>query len=273
MLLACAPLAAQPLAWVSPRQTALAGLVAPRPDAAAPLLNPAALGRLQLAEAGVAVGQLFGVAGLPVVAAGAAAPLAGRHRAGAGVVRLGTGSLAQTFAAASYAYYQDNTCLALQAGLYQLALGDAPVATVPTVSLFGQTDLIPKLSLAGAVLNLGQPRLRAETSQRLPAALRAAAAYQASPELLLLAQAERTLNRPATLSAGAEYQVHRYLRLRAGASPWPGLLACGFRLDVWGTSVEYGLAYHTTLGNTHSLGLGWTRRTPRRTRIEADHAP
>lgn len=248
---------AQPLNWINPRQTALAGLAAPMGDAWASLVSPAALGDLEVVEANLSAGRLYGLAGLPSLSAAAAGPVWDRQRAGVGVVRLGTGALTQTFAAASYAYVLDKTSLALQVGYYQLALGEGPSTGVPTFTLAGQTKLIPHLTLAGQVQNLTQPLLRTQTGERLPASFRASGVYEASPDLWLMGQVDKTLNRSVGLAAGVEYRVHRYLRLRAGAAPLPGYIGAGVRIDVWGMALEYGLAHNGVLGQIHSLGLGW----------------
>jgi hypothetical protein len=181
----------------------------------------------------------------------------GDHKAGFGVTRLGQGNLTQTFVAGAYAYSLDKTSLGLQVGYYQLALGDAPTAGAPTVSLSGMTTLIPKLTLAGQVQNINQPKLTQTSTERLPARLQAAAVYTASDELKLLAQIDKTLNRPLGVGVGLEYKVHTYVRLRAGAAPWPGYLGAGVRVDVWGMVLEYGLAHNGVLGQVHSLGIGW----------------
>ena len=264
------PLAAQPLSWTSPRQTALAGLAAPLADGLAPLLSPAAMGEMDVPEASLAAGRLFGLAGLPVMAAGIAGPIYDAHKAGLGVVRLGSGALTQTFVAGAYAYKLDRTSLAIQGGYYQLALGDGPTVGVPTLSLAGQTRLIPRLILAGQVLNITQPILKPETGERLPATLRATAMLEAGPDLLLLVQTDKTLGRQPGLSAGAEYRVHRYVRLRAGAAPLPGWVGAGLRVDVWGMVLEYGLAHNGLLGEVHSLGVGWAYRPKPKLRTETE---
>jgi len=251
------PVLGQPLSWTNPRQTALAGLAAPMGDAWAALVSPAAIGDLEVAEANLSAGRLYGLAGLPTLSAAVAGPVWDRQRAGLGVVRLGSGALTQTFAAGSYAYVLDKTSLAVQVGYYQLALGDGPTTEVPTFTLAGQTKLIPRLTLAGQVQNLTQPLLRTQTGERLPASFRTGAVYEAGPDLWLMGQIDKTLNRPVGLAAGVEYRVHRYLRLRAGAAPLPGYIGAGVRLDVWGMVLEYGLAHNGVLGQIHSLGLGW----------------
>lgn len=248
---------AQPLNWTNPRQTALAGLAAPLGDGWSALVSPAAMGDLEVVEANLSAGRLFGLAGLPSVSAAVAGPVWDQHKAGLGVVRLGSGALTQTFAAGSYAYVLDKTSLAVQIGYYQLALGDGPTTGVPSFTLAGQTKLIPRLTLAGQVQNLTQPKLRTQTGERLPAGFRASGVYEAGPNLWLMGQIDKTLNRPVGLAAGVEYRAHRYLRLRAGAAPLPGFIGAGVRLDVWGMTVEYGLAHNGVLGQVHSLGLGW----------------
>jgi hypothetical protein len=257
-LLKGAGLHAQSFPFLSPRQTGLAGMAAPLPDGIAPLLAPAALGKMEVPEVGLAAGRLFGNLGLPVIAAGAAAPLSAGSRAGLGVVRLGTGNLTQTWAVAAYGYTLDKTCLALQVGYYQLVLGDAPTTGVPTFTLAGQSNLIPKVTLAGQVSNLAQPKLSTTTDERLPASFRASVMYEASDDLWLLVQTDKTLNRSAGFTAGLEYRLHRYLRLWGGAAPWPGLIGAGVRLDVWGMVLEYGVAHHGLLGQVHSIGIGWS---------------
>jgi len=235
----------------------------------AALQAPAALGQLDVTEVALAAGRLYGTA-LPVIAAGIAGPVYGQHRAGVAVVRMGTTGLSQLLATAAYGYKLDKTTLALQAGYYQLALGDGPTVARPTFTLAGQTELFPRVILAGQVSNLSQPRLSPTTTERLPAGLRASIAFKASDDLWLLAQTDKTLNRAAGLAFAAEYRVHRYCRLRAGAAPWPGLVGMGVRLDVWGSVVEYGLAYHGLLGQVHSLGVGWSLAPGPQARIQSE---
>jgi len=262
---------AQPLAFTSPRQTGLAGLVAPRGDGYAAILSPAAMGDMDVVQAAVTGGSLYGINGLPLGTVGVAGPVYGLHKAGLGITRLGRGALTQTFVAGSYAYILDRTSLALQAGYYQLALGDAPTAAVPTFSMSGQTRLIPKLTLAGQVNNLTQPKLRKDSDERLAASLRATAMYEPSADVSLLLQVDKTLNRAAGLGAGVEYRVHRYVQIRCGAAPWPGFIAAGVRLDVWGAVLEYGVAHNGLLGQVHSLGLGWSFLP--KSKIEANAEP
>lgn len=94
----------------------------------------------------------------------------------------------------------------------------------------------------------------------LPTVLRIGAAWQASDQLIILAETEKDLERSAQIKAGIEYRPHPLLSLRVGIRSEPARAAFGAGIHLKnGLSFHTGAEWHPTLGLTPAAMLVWRK--------------
>jgi hypothetical protein len=130
-------------------------------------------------------------------------------------------------------------------------------ATGLTFSLSALANPLPNVWLGAQIQNPVQVEMAGAV---VPAVLRIGAAWQAANTLVLLAETEKDLERPAQMKASIEYRPVDLLVLRAGIRTEPARLGFGAGIRLAnGLEFDSGAEWHPTLGITPAAMLVWRR--------------
>lgn len=131
-------------------------------------------------------------------------------------------------------------------------------ATALTFSLSALANPLPNVWLGAHIQNPVQVEI---ADAVVPAVLRIGAAWQAANTLMLLAETEKDLERPAQIKAGIEYRPVALLVLRAGIRTEPARLGFGAGVRLAnGLEFNSGAEWHPTLGLTPAAMLVWRKK-------------
>lgn len=143
------------------------------------------------------------------------------------------------------------------ANLHRVTAQEYGSATGLSFGLSLLAEPLPGLWLGARVQNPLQLEMEGTA---LPALLRIGAAWQAATTLVLLAETEKDLDRPAQIKAGIEYHPVEMLALRIGMRTEPARLGFGAGIQLKnGLEFNSGAEWHPTLGMTPSAMLVWRR--------------
>lgn len=144
------------------------------------------------------------------------------------------------------------------ANIHRVAAQEYGNATGLTFGLSLLSEPLPGLWLGARVQNPLQLEL---AGTALPSVLRIGAAWQAATTLILLAETEKDMDRPAQIKAGIEYHPVEALALRIGMRTEPARLGFGAGIQLKnGLEFNSGAEWHPTLGLTPSAMLVWRRK-------------
>ncbi|MBK9336217.1 MAG: hypothetical protein IPM98_06375 [Lewinellaceae bacterium] len=130
-------------------------------------------------------------------------------------------------------------------------------ATAVTFNLSALVNPLPDLWLGAQIQNPVQVEMGGAV---VPAVLRIGAAWQAANTLILLAETEKDLERPAQIKAGIEYRPVPQIVLRTGIRTEPARVGFGAGLHLaGGIEIDAGAEWHPTLGLTPAAMLVWRR--------------
>ncbi|RZK44584.1 MAG: hypothetical protein EOO59_21750, partial [Hymenobacter sp.] len=223
--------------------------------------NAAGLGSLNRPTAGAYIENRYLLPSLNVAAAAVALPLGAIEPAAAGQpARAARGVLAlegQRFGGALYNEVRVGAAYGYRLGIIniggrldmlQVSLQDLGSRRAVVGSLGGQADILPGRLTVGAYLyNLSQARLADYQDERVPTVLRAGLAYRPSRQVLLLAEAEKDVERDAGLRAGIEYLPAPAVALRLGYASLSQQASLGVGVRAGGFHFDYAAGYHTVL--------------------------
>jgi hypothetical protein len=115
-------------------------------------------------------------------------------------------------------------------------------------------SVVEGLEVAAVGFALNMPLI--DDDERLPAGLSVGLAWQHEGMLLAL-DCEKEARSAANFRVGAEYRLHRHFVLRCGAGTLTRQWTAGFALHSGALRIEYALAFHSELGATHTVGIGF----------------
>jgi len=233
--------------------------------------NAAGLGTLSQPTAGAYLENRYLLPSLNVVAAAVAVPLgvvapetAGQPaRASRGVLaaegqRFGGALYNEVRLAAAYGYRLGVISLGGRLELLQVSLQDLGSRRALVGSLGGQAELLPgRLSFGAYLYNLTQAKLANYQDERVPTVLRAGLAYRPSKQVLLLAEAEKDVERAAGLRAGLEYLPAPAVALRLGYASLSEQATAGVGVQAGHFHFDYAAGWHTVLGLSQFLSTSW----------------
>lgn len=233
--------------------------------------NPAGLGSLTRPTAGVFLENRYLIPSLNVAAAALALPLglveppaAGLPaRASHGVLgleaqRWGGALYNETQVGAAYGYRLGVVSIGGRLDVRQVSFQDLGSRRVLAVSLGGQADILPqRLTLGVHLSNLTQARLASYQDERVPTVLRVGLAYRPGKQVLLLAEAEKDVERAAGVKAGLEYQPVPAVAVRLGYASLSQQATGGVGLRAGDFQFDYAAGWHSALGLSQYFSVGW----------------
>jgi hypothetical protein len=233
--------------------------------------NAAGLGSLTRPTAGAYLENRYLITSLNVAAAAVALPLGVVEpaatglpaRASHGVLGLG----AQRFGGvlynemrlgAAYGYRLGVVSIGGRLDMLQVSFQDLGSRRALVASLGGQADILPqRLTLGVHLYNLTQARLASYQDERVPTVLRAGLAYRPGKQVLLLAEAEKDVERAAGLKAGVEYLPVPAVAVRLGYTSLSQQATGGVGLRAGDFQFDYAAGWHSALGLSQYFSVAW----------------
>jgi hypothetical protein len=233
--------------------------------------NPAGLGTIIKPTIGLYFENRYLIPSLNVAAVALALPLGLVEPATAGQpVRASSGVLAfeaQRFGGVLYNETRVGTAYGFRLGVItiggrldalQVSFQDLGSRRVLVASLGGQAELLPqRLTLGVHLYNIAQARLADYQDERVPTVLRAGLAYRPGKQVLLLAEAEKDVERDAGVKAGIEYLPTAAVAVRLGYASLSQQATGGVGLRAGDFQLDYAAGWHSALGLSQYFSLGW----------------
>ena len=233
--------------------------------------NPAGLGTIIRPGAGAYLENRYLIPSLNVAAAALALPLglveppapgqparASRGVLGLEAQRWGGALYNETRLGAAYGYRLGIIGLGGRLDVLQVSFQDLGSRRVLAASLGGQADILPqRLTLGVHLYNLGQARLASYQDERVPTVLRVGLAYRPGKQVLLLAEAEKDVEREAGARAGIEYLPVPAVAVRLGYASLSQQATGGLGLRAGDFQLDYAAGWHSALGLSQYFSLGW----------------
>lgn len=233
--------------------------------------NPAGLGSLNRPTAGLYFENRYLIPSLNLAAVAVALPLGEVAPATASLPAQATRGVvaieAQRFGGAlynevrlgvAYGYRLGAVSIGSRLDALQVSFQDLGSRRVLAASLGGQADILPqRLTLGVHLYNLTQARLADYQDERVPTVLRAGLAYRPGRQVLLLAEAEKDVERAAGLKAGIEYQPVPAVAVRLGYSSLSQQASGGVGVRAGDFQLDYAAGWHSALGLSQYFSLGW----------------
>lgn len=233
--------------------------------------NAAGLGSLTRPTAGAYFENRYLIPGLNVAAVALALPLgvvepaAGGlpPRASRGVVgveaqRFGGILYNETRVGAAYGYGLGVVRVGGRLDALQVSLQDLGSRRALAASLGGQADILPqRLTLGVYLYNITQAKLADYQDERVPTVLRVGLAYRPGKQVLLLAEAEKDVERAAGFKAGIEYLPAPAVALRLGYASLSQQSTAGVGLRAGDWQLDYAAGWHQALGLSQYFSVSW----------------
>jgi hypothetical protein len=93
--------------------------------------------------------------------------------------------------------------------------------------------------------------------EKIPTLFRLGLTYEPGEKILLLAEAEKDIDRPARIKAAIEYRLADMLHLRGGAATNPSQYSFGVGVNVQHLRIDIASSYHQVLGFTPGLSVNY----------------
>ncbi len=233
--------------------------------------NPAGLGSLTRPAAGAFLENRYLISSLNVAAAALALPLglveppatglparASRGVLGLAGQRWGGKLYNETRLGAAYGYRLGVVSIGGRLDVLQVSLQDLGSRRILTASLGGQADILPQRLTVGVHLyNLTQARLASYQDERVPTVLRVGLAYRPGKQVLVLAEAEKDVERAAGVKAGLEYLPVPAVAVRLGYASLGQQPTGGVGLRAGDFQLDYAAGWHSALGLSQYFSAGW----------------
>lgn len=233
--------------------------------------NPAGLGSLTQPTVGLYLENRYLIPSLNVAAAAMALPLGAVEPAAAGLPaqashgvlgleaqRWGGVLYNETRLGAAYGYRLGVVSIGGRLDLLQVSFQDLGSRRVLAASLGGQADIVPqRLTLGVYLYNLTQARLANYQDERVPTVLRAGLAYRPGKQVLLVAEAEKDVERDAGLKAGIEYLPVPAVAVRLGYASLSQQATGGVGLRAGDFQFDYAAGWHSALGLSQYFSVAW----------------
>ena len=211
------------------------------------------LGRQPAAAAGPA-------AVMPGAEGGSDAP-APRTWARHGVVgleaqRFGGQLYNETRVGVGYGYRFGQISLGGRVDVLQVSIEGLGSRRVAMGTLGGQMEVLPRrLSFGVALYNISQTRLASYQNERVPTILKAGLAYRPGPQVLLLVEAEKDVERDANFKVGLEYRPVPVLAARLGLASLTEQASAGIGVQAGAFQIDYAAAFQQALGFSQHLSI------------------
>ena len=114
-----------------------------------------------------------------------------------------------------------------------------------------------ELTIGAHVYNPNRAKISDFNNERSPAILRLGFGYTFSEKVMVTLETEKDIGHKAVVRGGLEYHISEPLYLRTGIASNPLLNTYGFGLNMKQFKLDFAASYHTTLGFSPQVSLGY----------------
>ena len=118
--------------------------------------------------------------------------------------------------------------------------------------------LTKNLTVGAHLFNPSRTKIAAYNDEHLPTILRFGASYKVSEKVLITSEMEKDIDQKAVFKSGLEYNITDPIFVRAGISSNPFVSSFGVVVRLKGFEFDIATAFHSVLGYTPQLSLGYT---------------
>jgi len=147
----------------------------------------------------------------------------------------------------------------IQLDYFSIGIGD----NYGRVNVFGgevgiMEILTEQLTVGAHIFNPSRARVAEYNDEHLPTILRFGAGYTLSEKILLTAEMEKDMDHKPVFKSGLEYNISEPIFIRAGIASNPFVSSFGFGVRLKGFEFDLATSFHSVLGYTPQLSLGYT---------------
>ena len=162
----------------------------------------------------------------------------------------------ETRVGVGYGYRFGQISLGGRVDMLQVSIEGLGSRRVAIGTLGGQIEVLPRrLSFGAALYNISQTRLASYQDERVPTILKAGLAYRPGPQVLLLVEAEKDVERDANFKVGLEYRPVPVLAARLGLASLTEQASVGIGVQAGAFQIDYAAAFQQALGFSQHLSV------------------
>lgn len=118
--------------------------------------------------------------------------------------------------------------------------------------------LTDDLTVGAHLFNPARAKVAQYNNERLPTILRFGASYTFSDKVLMTAEMEKDIDQKPVFKSGLEYNISDPIFIRAGIASNPFVSSFGVGVRLKGFEFDIATSFHSVLGYTPQLSLGYT---------------
>lgn len=124
-----------------------------------------------------------------------------------------------------------------------------------TAELGAIFHLLPQLSIGAHIFNPARAKIGDFADERIPTILKTGLGYEFSERVLVVVEAEQSINHEPVFKAGIEYQIIDPLYVRGGIGTNPNSNSFGFGLEMKNLQIDLATSYHYILGYSPQISM------------------
>ncbi|TVQ14173.1 MAG: hypothetical protein EA361_08240 [Bacteroidetes bacterium] len=113
----------------------------------------------------------------------------------------------------------------------------------------------PELSIGAHIFNPTRAKIGDFADERIPTIFKTGLAYEFSERVMVIAEAEKSVNLDPVFKVGIEYRISDPVYLRGGIGTNPMTNAFGFGLEVGNLNIDLATSYHHILGYSPQISF------------------
>lgn len=146
---------------------------------------------------------------------------------GIGLFRFGDEFYSEQIASAGYSNQFGLASLGLRVNYIQYRAEGFGTRTAISINFGGIAEITSKFLVGAYITNINQPKLSADTDERLPTKLATGVQFHPQDNLRLLFELEKDLLYDPTIKGGIEYEFYRKFNMRTGFNLHPNSIHAG----------------------------------------------
>lgn len=152
----------------------------------------------------------------------------------------------------------DNLTIGGQIHAYYLNITNYGSATFVNFDLGLQANLTKQILIGAHIKNPIKREVTENGQLPVPATITAGLQYAASKKARVMVEAEKAVNRDAIFKAGLFYQLNESFAIMMGVKTDPAVFSMGVSWQLQSLEVVLGSTYHTVLGYSPVLSIGFS---------------
>ncbi len=115
--------------------------------------------------------------------------------------------------------------------------------------------ILPELSIGAHLFNPTRAKIGDFADERIPTIFKTGLAYEFSERVMVILEAEKSVNLDPVFKAGIEYRITDPVYLRGGIGTNPMTNAFGFGLELGNLNIDLATSYHHILGYSPQISF------------------